>query len=183
MLIYGQFGSISDGVKTVLEEVRASCDFMKNMTDNLLLKYKSDKGQLKIYKEKNNLKKLLEKCSNNLKYVLNQKQQVLCINYKTKVEILEYDAIEIERVINNLITNASEYTPNEGKIVVNILDKNNNEIEIEIIDGGIGMTEEYCKIIFDKFVSSAKKYRKIGSGLGLYISRKIIIAHGGDIKV
>lgn len=183
LLIYGQFGSISDGVKTVLEEVRASCDFMKNMTDNLLLKYKSDKGQLKIYKEKNNLKKLLEKCSNNLKYVLNQKQQVLCINYKTKVEILEYDAIEIERVINNLITNASEYTPNEGKIVVNILDKNNNEIEIEIIDGGIGMTEEYCKIIFDKFVSSAKKYRKIGSGLGLYISRKIIIAHGGDIKV
>ena len=47
------------------------------------------------------------------------------------------------------------------------------------------MGELVCQknIVFDKFVSSAKKYRKIGSGLGLYISRKIIIAHGGDINV
>ena len=66
---------------------------------------------------------------------------------------------------------------------MNILGENDTEVQIEIIDGGIGMTEEYCNIIFDKFVSSAKKYRKIGSGLGLYISRKIIKAHGGDIKV
>ena len=183
LLIREQFGSISDDVKTVLEEVRASCDFMKNMTDNLLLKYKSDKGQLKICKEMNNLKKLFEKCSNNLKYLLNQKQQILCVNYKADVEVFEFDPIEIERVINNLISNASEYTPDEGRIVININSKNINEIEIEIIDGGIGMTEEYCKIIFDKFVSSAKKYRKIGSGLGLYISRKIIKAHGGDIRV
>ena len=183
LLIKGQFGLITNDVKDVLEEVRASCDFMKNMTDNLLLKYKSDKGQLKICKEMNNLKQLFEKCSNNLKYVLNQKQQVLCLNYKAQVEVFEFDPIEIERVINNLITNASEYTPNEGKVIVNILDKKNNEIKIEIIDGGIGMSEEYCKVIFDKFVSSAKKYRKIGSGLGLYISRKIIIAHGGDINV
>ncbi len=183
LLIREQFGSIPDDVKTVLEEVRASCDFMKNMTDNLLLKYKSDKGQLRICKEMNNLKKLLEKCGNNLKYLLNQKQQILCVNYKADIEIFLFDPIEIERVINNLITNASEYTPNEGKIIINILNKNSEEIEIEIIDGGIGMTEEYCRIIFDKFVSSAKKYRKIGSGLGLYISRKIIKAHGGDINV
>ncbi|UKI41690.1 MAG: hypothetical protein L6V95_01070 [Candidatus Melainabacteria bacterium] len=73
LLIKGQFGLITNDVKDVLEEVRASCDFMKNMTDNLLLKYKSDKGQLKICKEMNNLKQLFEKCSNNLKYVLNQK--------------------------------------------------------------------------------------------------------------
>ena len=183
LLIREQFGTITNDAKNVLEEVRASCDFMKNMTDNLLLKYKSDKGQLKICKEMNNLKQLFEKCSNNLKYVLNQKQQVLCVNYKAQVEIFEFDPIEIERVINNLITNASEYTPNEGEIVVNILGENDTEVQIEIIDGGIGMTEEYCNIIFDKFVSSAKKYRKIGSGLGLYISRKIIKAHGGDIKV
>lgn len=183
LLIKGQFGLITNDVKDVLEEVRASCDFMKNMTDNLLLKYKSDKGQLKICKEMNNLKQLFEKCGNNLKYLLNQKQQVLCVNYKAQVEVFEFDPIEIERVINNLITNASEYTPNEGRVVVNIFGKNNNEIKIEIIDGGIGMSEEYCKVIFDKFVSSAKKYRKIGSGLGLYISRKIIIAHGGDINV
>ena len=183
LLIREQFGSITNDAKIVLEEVRASCDFMKNMTDNLLLKYKSDKGHLRICKEMNNLKQLFEKCSNNLKYVLNQKQQILYVNYKTQVEIFEFDPIEIERVINNLITNASEYTPNEGKIIANIFCKNDNEIQIEIIDGGIGMTEEYCKIIFDKFVSSAKKYRKIGSGLGLYISRKIIKAHGGDINV
>lgn len=183
LLIREQFGLISDDVKTVLEEVRASCDFMKNMTDNLLLKYKSDKGQLKICKEMNNLKKLFEKCSSNLKYLLNQKQQILCVNYKADVEVFEFDPIELERVINNLVSNASEYTPEEGKIIININSKNINEIEIEIIDGGIGMDEEYCKIIFDKFVSSAKKYRKIGSGLGLYISRKIIKAHGGDISV
>ena len=144
LLIKGQFGLITNDVKDVLEEVRASCDFMKNMTDNLLLKYKSDKGQLKICKEMNNLKQLFEKCGNNLKYLLNQKQQVLCVNYKAQVEVFEFDPIEIERVINNLITNASEYTPNEGRVVVNIFGKNNNEIKIEIIDGGIGMSEEYC---------------------------------------
>lgn len=183
LLIKEQFGKIPDEAKNVLEEIQISCNFMKNMTENLLLKYKSDKGELKIIKEKNNLKQLLEKCTEKLIYILFQKQQMLCVNYKTPIEVFEFDECELERVINNLIIHAAEHTPNKDRITINILTNNNNEIEIEIIDGGIGMTEEYCNIIFDKFVSSVKKYRKIGSGLGLYISKRIIKAHGGDIKV
>ena len=52
---------------------------------------------------------------------------------------------------------------------------------MDIIDNGAGIEEENLEIIFDKFVSFTSKYNVIGTGIGLFLSREIITAHGGKI--
>jgi signal transduction histidine kinase len=61
--------------------------------------------------------------------------------------------------------------------------KTRNLFEIRIIDGGIGLSEEIFPFLFDKFVTKApsEHFDKMGAGLGLYIARSIIQAHGGHI--
>ena len=54
---------------------------------------------------------------------------------------------------------------------------------ISVIDYGQGIPEEEQKLIFNKYYSAAKKFRKIGTGLGLYLSQQIIKSHGGEITV
>ena len=56
-------------------------------------------------------------------------------------------------------------------------------ITISIIDYGQGIPENELKLIFNKYYSAAKKFRKIGTGLGLYLSQQIVKSHGGEITV
>ncbi len=92
------------------------------------------------------------------------------------------DFVEIKRVVNNLIANASEYSPLGGRIVLRLFETK-NEICLSVQDFGKGMNLTEQKDIFSHYISYAKKYKKVGSGLGLYITKKIIDAHNGKIKV
>ena len=56
-------------------------------------------------------------------------------------------------------------------------------VTISVIDYGQGIPKEELKLIFNKYYSAAKKFRKIGTGLGLYLSQQIVQSHGGEIIV
>ena len=58
-----------------------------------------------------------------------------------------------------------------------------NFTTISVIDYGQGIPEKELKMIFNKYYSAAKKLRKVGTGLGLYLSQQIALAHGGEIVV
>lgn len=182
LILQNKFGDVSDSVKEILSEVLNSCKFMQYMTDNLLTKYKSDSGQLKIVKEKNSLYDLIRNNSENLRYLLEQKHQKINIIYNTEIKELDFDPHEIERVLNNLIVNASEYTPECGEITVKVYNKDDT-LRISVSDNGWGIPEEDMANIFDEYITCAKKFRKVGYGLGLYICKRIIEEHGGQIYV
>jgi K+-sensing histidine kinase KdpD len=94
------------------------------------------------------------------------------------------DPARIEQVLNNLIGNAIKYSPDGGSIRVSgrVLP---DAIEIVVSDEGIGIPIEEQTRIFDRFyrVDDALSRRTQGSGLGLYISKAIVEAHGGRIEV
>ncbi len=182
-LVLGKkFGEVDPTLESILSEVLNSCKFMQHMTDNLLTKYKSECGQLNIVKEKRSLYEIIKNNSEKLKYLIAQKNQQLNIQYNSTIHELEFDPYEIERVLNNLIINASEYTPEYGEITVKIEDAD-DFIQISIIDNGWGIPEEDVESVFDEFISTSKKFRKVGFGLGLYICKKIVEGHGGRIFV
>jgi len=87
-------------------------------------------------------------------------------------------------VLSNIITNAVKYTPEKGgKIIINAL-KENDIITVSIKDTGIGMTKEQLDKIFDEFYKVDKtKDEMHSSGLGLSITKQIILKHGGKIWV
>jgi len=100
------------------------------------------------------------------------------------------DAEKIGQVVEILLDNALKFTPEGGSLSVgayirsgktseNYSGNEKGLIEVSVTDSGCGIPEEGIKYIFDKF----KKYHGKGTGLGLYIARQIINAHGGEIWV
>lgn len=88
----------------------------------------------------------------------------------------------IQELIANLLTNSVKYTPRNGKVYINVIDKGNS-ILIEIRDTGIGIPKEELPKIFDEFyrASNARGIEKDGTGLGLSIAKQVVERHNGKI--
>lgn len=182
LLLAGSFGELSAEQYEIIQGIFASTCFMKNMAENILSTYRNNDGTILIIKTKNSIKKTIEGVVKKLALILSQKSQTLRVVYSTDEEMLEYNETEIKRVINNLVINASEHSPLNCEITVEI-SKKNNEFIISVKDSGIGIPREILPKIFDEYITVATKYKNAGTGLGLCISRKIVEAHGGNIGV
>jgi signal transduction histidine kinase len=107
------------------------------------------------------------------------------VDHNDKGILVTADRLRISQVISNLMDNAFEFTDNtKGKITVKIekkegaeQEKERKEVAISIIDTGPGIDKEVLPLLFHKFASRSSN----GTGLGLYVSKKIIEAHGGQI--
>jgi len=98
----------------------------------------------------------------------------------TLVPVISADGKMIERVFANLLDNAVKYSPHDKKILVKLNDWN-LEAQVQVIDEGVGISEEHLPYIFDAFYRVSRDSE--GSGLGLSIAKEIIEAHGGKIWV
>ena len=93
-------------------------------------------------------------------------------------KILNADRSRLTQVIMNLIDNALEFTKDEDEIVINMKKiDNGKEIEVTISDPGHGIHPDDLPLLFTRFVKKSNR----GTGLGLYVSKKIIEAHDGRI--
>lgn len=91
------------------------------------------------------------------------------------------DPERFRQVIDNLLDNAIKNTPENKKIKI-ITQILNNSLIMKIIDNGVGIKKENIERIFDQFITIPSKYSTTGTGIGLYISKEIIKAHGGDLN-
>lgn len=180
LILNEKFGPLNNDLREILTEILNSCKFMQYMTDNLLTRYKSQNGQLVIVKEPVLIQEIIQRTYKNLKFILEEKNQKLNIEYLTDIKEISLDECEIERVLHNLIINAAEFTPENGSITVKV-ENIKDFIKISIIDTGWGIPKEEIKTIFNEYYSSAKRFRKVGHGLGLYICKKIVEGHNGKI--
>jgi signal transduction histidine kinase len=92
------------------------------------------------------------------------------------------DETKTRQVIMNFVDNAIYYTPSGGHITVELTD-NPTSVELKVIDDGIGVPKTEQHHLFTKFyrAGNARKARPDGTGLGLYMAKKVILAQGGSI--
>ena len=90
----------------------------------------------------------------------------------------------MENVFTNLIENAIKYSPNGGQISISGK-KEDHQVKVKVADQGIGISKEDMGHLFEKFqrVKESQSQRIQGTGLGLYICKSIIEAHGGKLEV
>ena len=101
--------------------------------------------------------------------------------YDSSIDNFLFDYDEIKRVLHNLLTNALKYSYKHREIIITVKDDNENII-VSIKNYGIGIDIENPDDVFDKYTSYSEKYKSINTGLGLYIAKQIITAHGGIIN-
>jgi two-component system sensor kinase FixL len=92
-----------------------------------------------------------------------------------------WDRVRIEQVITNLLVNAAKF--GEGKPISLEVSADATHARIRVVDGGIGIPEEHQARVFDRFERAVPAHHFGGLGLGLYIVRQIVEAHGGAIRV
>ncbi|MCJ7566392.1 MAG: ATP-binding protein [Anaerolineales bacterium] len=95
--------------------------------------------------------------------------------------ILEMDSTRIAQVLDNFLANASKYAPG-AKVYIKV-DADDERVRVEVRDEGPGIPQEHLSRLFERFYRIPVNAATRGTGLGLYISRKIIDAHGGEIGV
>jgi PAS domain S-box-containing protein/excisionase family DNA binding protein len=93
----------------------------------------------------------------------------------------EVDPLRLEQVLRNLLDNAIKYSPEGGAIEVGVSRSMHDALEIAIRDYGPGVPPEKRALIFERFFQAHGNGHKSGLGLGLYVCRKIVELHGGDI--
>jgi signal transduction histidine kinase len=94
---------------------------------------------------------------------------------------IDCDAMRIEQVLSNLVSNAIKYSPNGGRVSV-VLKAADDDVTVTVTDQGIGMTDEDAAKAFEPFRRSAALRDQVaGSGLGLFVVRRLVEAHGGRV--
>ena len=161
-----------------------NCKRMQRLINNIVDISKIDKGILSANFGNYNIIAIVEDVT--LSVVNYALLKNINIQFDTNIEehIIKCDATMIERVILNLLSNAIKFSEQDTNIFVNIL-VNEEWVEIDIIDEGIGISENNKQIIFEDFVQADKSFTRMneGSGMGLGISKSIINLHSGDIKL
>jgi K+-sensing histidine kinase KdpD len=150
------------------------------MTDNLIIKYKNEYSQQEILKEKHSLIDLIKQRCNALLSFFDRKHQYIELIVEDKIPMLYFDFEAIEKVINNLLINASEQSLEDSKIIIHIK-KLEDYVWVSFINNGHFETSESLNTIFDEYITCTNKFRKIGFGLELFNCKKIIEAHQGRI--
>jgi signal transduction histidine kinase len=181
LLLSERFGPLTESQKLVINEMLRSNRFMFQMVDNLLTAFKFEEGQMVLRMEALDLNELVfSTISMDLSGLAQDKEQTLSLDLDDSLPLIPADALEIKRVIYNLVQNAINYTPKGGSITVSSKFQDHRAI-VSIKDNGPGIEKNVQKTLFEPYASMAKRYRHIGTGLGLYISRKIIEAHQGEL--
>ena len=100
----------------------------------------------------------------------------------TRMHEVTVDRLRIEQVITNLLSNAIKYSPEGGRVVVR-LDREPGAAIVSVSDAGFGIAPDDQRRLFEPFTRLQNVGAAPGSGLGLYVVRRIVEAHGGSIVV
>lgn len=129
------------------------------------------------------LNQILQNCFVLLEPLANDKQIVFQSKFREEITI-SGDTAQLSRLFSNLLENALQYTPEEGRVSLDLYKQNRMAI-VSVRDTGIGIAPDQISKVFDRFwrANKARSRRKGGTGLGLAISQAIAKRHGGKIAV
>ena len=173
-------GAYRDVIGSMLEEV----DRLTRLVESLLTLTRADSGKIQLAHEIVDLGALAGSVIDQLRVLADEKQQDLTLRAPTAVQVVG-DAGLLRQALMNLIHNAIKYTPNEGKISVELKVVKPGQAAIDVQDSGAGIPAEHRHRIFDRFyrLDASRSREEGGVGLGLAIARWAIEANGGRIEL
>jgi serine/threonine protein kinase/signal transduction histidine kinase len=169
-------------IQKTYRAVTSSCINIVSLASNLLDISKMEEGKLVIKKEIINKNILFEMANKIIKNFIFEEKNInisFVDNTNNKFEI-EVDYYLIERVLQNLFSNAAKYIPSGGEMKLN-LEENNEEYIICCFNSGEPIPDNFKKVIFEKYSRIEEVTNQYSKGLGLFFCKMVMNAHGGRI--
>lgn len=161
------------------EEIVRLTKLIKELSDLSII----ENDEIKLNKSQNNISLILNNIMKSFKPMLVNKKIDLELDIQNDVELF-IDADHFNRIIINIMSNAYKYTKENGTIKVT-LNNRNDAIIIIVEDTGIGIPKEDIQYVFERFYRSdiSRSRGTGGTGIGLTITKSLIEANNGDIKI
>ncbi len=183
VVLQGMSGELNLKQKDQLGRAYHSAKHLLSLISDVIDISKIEAGYLNVYIEKFELKQLLQDVEHAVQHLATDKHLILTIDCPAKLT-LETDRKRLYQAVLNVVSNALKYTE-QGKVNVTASIKK-DQLQITVVDTGIGIAEADLPNLFKPFerAESRLKIKTLGTGLGLYLARKILTQLlGGDIHV
>lgn len=182
-LLEGRFGELNSKQAEIINLMKVSNQELKDLIENMLETYRLEQKKLELNLTENNFNEFLISVVKEMQPIaINSKHTIVANIEETNNLLTKFDVFQLKRVVKNLLQNAISFSQNATEIVIETK-KFDEKIKLSVTNKGSGISPEDLDLIFHKYYSGQSKFRKAGTGLGLYLSQQIILAHNGKIEV
>lgn len=184
LLKEGSFGSVTPKQTEILNKVFTTNEGMIRLVNDLLDVSRAEQGKLTYKFEKIDISDIIDAVAGDLTPSAKERNLTISWERPTKAIYVDADTDKIRNVIMNLLDNAIKYTE-IGGISINVSQEgtSSDSVTIYMKDSGIGIGKDETENIFERFrrAEGGERVNATGTGLGLYIAKRIIEDHGGKI--
>jgi diguanylate cyclase (GGDEF)-like protein len=177
-------GKINKEQAEFLNIINENINRLARLINNMLDLSRIESGRMELNRREINMNTVAEEVIKSLQAQAIEKDILLQNLLPNDLPTVYADFDKILQVLTNLVDNAIKFTQKGGKVII-VGNKINEQVEVSVIDSGIGIAKEDCSRIFDKFqrieLPTTQQIR--GSGLGLSICKAILELHNGNIRV
>ncbi len=177
-IVDGYTGEITDGQRDLMQRGIRRIDGLLTLITDLLDIPRIEAGQINREMREISANEVIKQATEGLDNLARQKGLALKVELPVSSPKIYGASRRLQQVVTNLTSNAINYT-REGTVLVRLTD-GDSDVQVEVIDTGIGIPPEDLPRLFDDFFRGSNVGAK-GTGLGLSISKRIIEAHGGKI--
>jgi two-component system sensor histidine kinase ResE len=166
----------------LIRQMHVSTHHSLTLAHNLLGASRIEAGGLVLHRLPERLDLMMEKVLGISRSASDLKRLTLCFAMDADVPLVSVDRLQLERAVNNVIDNAIKHTPEGGTVDV-VIERRHDAVAIVVRDDGPGIPADQIPHLFEKYASRPRNSRVEGSGLGLFIVKAIVEAHGGSVQL
>lgn len=177
-------GKLNSELADYLRKMDLSARQLSDFIGNILNVARVEENQLFLQLEKGNWNSILKESSKDMELKAKVHGKNITFNIDPNLPEVAVDKTSIYEVVNNLLDNAIKYSEKSNEIIVTASKREDGLVETTVQDFGVGIPSSVIGSLFEKFYRNHRTRAQIGgTGLGLYLSKAIVRAHGGQIWV
>ncbi|MBF2063504.1 MAG: PAS domain S-box protein [Calothrix sp. C42_A2020_038] len=169
--------------RTILERMRQSSERQLNLINSLMEAHVSEVQGMTLQLQPVQIYQIVEDAIADLQPTLTENEATLINLVQPDLPLINADITQLWRVFSNLIANAVKHNPPGLNITLNATFDGASHIYCTVADNGVGLTPQQCEHLFDLYFRGTNARSSLSLGLGLYLCKQIIKAHGGEIGV
>ena len=182
LLLGNVFGKLDEGMINILELANNNCNRLLHLVNDILDLQKMESGKMEYHFEETSVQEFMDEVMSAGKSYADA-HDIKLVKRQVDDEKIYADKMRLMQVMNNLISNAVKFSDEGKDVEISATTNENNKVIFAVKDYGRGIPDEHRDKLFERFtqVDSSDEREKLGTGLGLTISKNIVEEHQGHI--